>query len=1163
MKKLFLIPLMALFMGVTAWATEVSTLSELQSALDAGGEVTLMNNIDGNITISKDVVLSGGYTINGNVTVSADVTITLAGVTLSVTGNDCIVIPNANTLNVVVQDGTTNSISATSQYCDCFYGINNGQVLNIMGNGSLTINGYEALHVAKVNISAPNVVITASVAVFATDVNDYTLTAGSYGTTPAAYVDLNSSVITYANSLYTVATPAAGVVAYNPATMTTYTSVADAISAANDGETIYLYGDATALTVSKPIIVNYGSHNASALTAGAGYTRSAYGTNSYIYIDNNVTDLVNFLTAEGTDSYTVSSDINIANAGQITVKGNKTLTVAEGVTVSYKRQDAGANILVASDAKLTILGKGTFQPVNGTTIETTGTQIGNRIIDVDGELVVGVEGDNTNCPTFITTSLSRGSVITVNAGGVATLNNANMDAASTVLWIEGTLTMNGGEYVSHATTKNGYNSSWYAYAVRVDGGHLTINGGHVVGVQGGVAVYANATADINGGTFETVYGNNYKKGTANTQDNHYALYVARLAVVNVYGGSFKVQTPNAGGNKVVLSSNDDAYNTYGVINIYGGNFARKAEVSPAKNTESSYPASVPTTSQWYSSFGTEAPLPAGYEYYETGDATYPYGVRVIAGTQTAEINSTETTIPWQQTTTWSDSEVPEDNTIVTIPANKTVVVSNTEATTEAVAQQIFINQSASLTVEEGTSLTIGEGGINIGNGGQLVVEPNAIVKIGAAGVITTNEEALIIESTEDKQGVLVYDPATTEETQPKATVRLYTKSKQTSAAPYEYLWQRFAVPIMVMSAPENDYVAQELFGGASTFNTYVYGWNGNAWYQPSAWSELVPNKGYQIANNTVNGGITYSFTGNLVGNQDVAYTFENTGFEFFGNSYTAPIYVPNLLADFAGQTGFEATINVYDIDNDKFEAMTTATYEDAAEFGYTVIDEIASMQAFIIRGTSGNSADLDYTSAIWNNPRLNPSTPAPVRRMSSKRDLAKLAVVANGVEDCITLRQSSEYSEEFDNGADASKYMNENTFNFYANTELGNLAQVSTNDMNNTVLGFQSADATQYTLTCQGQKGEVFVVRDLVTNEEIEMTKGVTYTFVQQPNTNNEARFIVMAGRNTVPTAVETVENDQNSTGVYTVMGQYVGTVDQMNTLPAGVYVVNGVKIVK
>ena len=46
-----------------------------------------------------------------------------------------------------------------------------------------------------------------------------------------------------------------------------------------------------------------------------------------------------------------------------------------------------------------------------------------------------------------------------------------------------------------------------------------------------------------------------------------------------------------------------------------------------------------------------------------------------------------------------------------------------------------------------------------------------------------------------------------------------------------------------------------------------------------------------------------------------------------------------------------------------------------------------------------------------------------------------------------------------------------------------------------------------------------------------------------------------------MPTALENAEVKANVKGVYTLMGQYLG--EKIDKLPAGVYVVDGVKVVK
>lgn len=1200
MKKLFLIPLMTLMTCVMAWADPVTTLADLQTALNAGGEVTLGANINAGATAvtfsSGTATLDlGEYTLSSTISASGDAAkggLVISGGSLTVKGSGSITAAAGNAILVkggalIVKSGTISAgnegIFATAGSITVEGGtiqgtadnaiFTRGQALTISGgaftggwgaiqadnNVVLTISGgsftggdQEIALNAWSSIANANPTATISGGTFnGNGILPYaaaslTVTGGSYATNPVDYINLESYIVLKPSTMYVVSALSGDVVAYNLSKCTTHTSLSDAIEGASNGNEIYLYkNDATAISVSKNITIFTNDHSTN-LTAGTGYGKAVVG-NKIIFTDS---ELVAFLISEGTSSLTLEANANISTKGAIHVKGNKTLTINSGVTVTYKRQGSLANIVVDEGAKLTILGSGTFRPVmhsetrtiEGFTAEISSTasnQIGNRVIDVDGELVVGAKNDAANCPHFITSSIARGSAVMVNETGVATFNNADMQVAMMSIKNYGNVTIHGGEYKSISTCKNGINNaSWWAYHLNNEG-IMTVNGGHFVGVQGAFS-NANETAivTINGGSFETVYGHNWATGEANTganKDNHYALYVACYSIVNVYGGYYKVQTPSLGGNKVIEIGNNDAYNTYGVVNLYGGNFQQKATVSARKNKDSSYPASIPTTSQWYSCFGSVAPLPAGYEYYETGDATYPYGVRAIPGKEADAIDPTqqaaqeadpEYTIPWQQSTTWATDAVPEENTIVTIPVGATVTVSKDEETKEAVADQVYVNQGATLVVEEGTVLNVGDGGVNVANGGQIVVEPGAIVTVGAAGLVTTEEEALVVESSETTQGAFLIAPAVTENTQPKATVKLTSKARQVGAD--EFVFERFAIP--TIDGSQTKYNAENLdtitiYNGGS-FAQGLYKWDGSSWADVASFKDLEPFKGYQLTNTSKFGNVIYTFEGNLVGNADQDFSFAASGFGFFGNSYTGDIDIANFLGSF--DSNMQKTIWVYDPYTDSFKSVTESSY-GSVYYGTRVnrhglITDIRSMQAFLMNtfADGASSTGVDYSSAIWGNPKYNlvPSSPAPARFEDVNEDRVTVYVATETMEDEVTFIRRDEYSSEFDNGADASKWMNNNAMNLYVVTANGNLSNVATDNIEDITISFQSGNDTEYILGFDNLRGEEYSIRDIMTGVVTRMTEGATYNFTQEPNTLIEARFQIVGSRK-VPTGVD------------------------------------------
>ena len=70
------------------------------------------------------------------------------------------------------------------------------------------------------------------------------------------------------------------------------------------------------------------------------------------------------------------------------------------------------------------------------------------------------------------------------------------------------------------------------------------------------------------------------------------------------------------------------------------------------------------------------------------------------------------------------------------------------------------------------------------------------------------------------------------------------------------------------------------------------------------------------------------------------------------------------------------------------------------------------------------------------------------------------------------------------------------------------------------------------------------------------------YTFRQDANSTVNGRFEIV-GLAKVPTAIENAEVATSGKGIYTALGQYVGEKDAWSALPAGVYIVDGVKMVK
>ena len=466
-----------------------------------------------------------------------------------------------------------------------------------------------------------------------------------------------------------------------------------------------------------------------------------------------------------------------------------------------------------------------------------------------------------------------------------------------------------------------------------------------------------------------------------------------------------------------------------------------------------------------------------------------------------------------------------------------------------------LNNDVTLTIKAGKTLIANK--IILGDKAQLIVEPGAtlIVK-GTEGIVSTKPENIILQANDQDQATFLLNPAVLNNAEPNATVEMYTICKQTSEY---YTFQEFALPVKVGVRPGDDFENNSLYTGNSfatgvrsyNYNTKKFGWE-------SSWSALKPFTFYQISNNTAGGGITYTFEGQLIGNKSRLCQFVDAeGFGYFGNSYLAPIGVMELLAGFGEDV--QKTVWVYDYTNHQYKYVNATSNIFGAAF-----TEIKPMQAFVLYLNEGTSttAPINYANSVWSYSDLA-TAQAPARAQVNTLNNGALieVVAANGHKDQVILIEDDAYTSNFDNGADASKLMNEGGINLYATTAMGNLSGVADNDIENTLLSFKAGEATEYTLQLGKVFGEDYAIRDNMTGATIKCAEGTEYTFTQAANTLASGRFEVVSVAK-VATGVENAEAVKASAkGIYTLTGQYMG--ENFEILPAGVYVINGAKVVK
>lgn len=1195
MKRFFLIPLLTLMCSVMAWGADVAETGgvnypSLQAAINAatsGATVTLLTSTSGNLTLSKDVRLAGDKILsNGTITVNADITVTLAGFNVTNTA-DIFHFGNHN-LNVIIEEGTMNVLK-TSGWADVFYGFTAGtETIHVSGNGTLYAVGYEVFLTYYVYVDAPNFIVAAhdGYMIYKKGLKGGELRGGIYRYDPSPYgiaegyllskLDLSEDEILSSSTLYGETgnptgvykkiIPQGDVKVLNKTQLNAYENgLSQAVAEAVQGDYLIMYADdATNVEVGKNIEIAKNGHS---VNVSATDGRTKYENSDRVLISNNA--LVAYLQGNSSDTYTISTEELTSAGGQIIVNGEKSLSIPEGKTLNCVSSDAGYSIVVPSGAKLSLSGKGA--------IATDKSLI---LVEKGGELVVG-SSENSDALTFTTSYNAAANNIVLNRGK-ATLYNAVMHAKSAAINNYGAMEIIGGLYTGEASTTT---ATGYCITSDVESQlhmkDVTVKGVHgAVACQGLDPLKKSAVALIEDCDLQAT---NTPNGTSVSGGVHYGLYTATTAIVSAYRTKFSTTSTQV--NHAIAVGNNDAMSTFGLVYLYDGcmvkannlDYKLYVDKKQASDNPILFPVSIDENSAWYKAAMRiggatgEGPLPAGYKWkaiISSGEDDETHVVDAVAYAEgylwkvvskaSEAREATGATIPWQQNTTWTDTDlgdvVPAATTAVTIPEGKTVVVSNLEDNKNAVAEQLHIGSGASLTVQEGTTLAIGEGGINIADGGQLIVEDKAIVTVGEAGIVTANENAIVIKSDATGTGAFLIHPDVTENTRPAATVQMYAKAHKVGE---DWFPQHCGIP--TVGAPESIIFP----AGGDTYMDKFVADGANPWEAVTSISALEPFVGYRLNFSGANEAGVYTFKGNLQGNGDAPLQFVKPYYNLLANSYTSPMDIEALFNGLYTQYGddVDLTLWVYNSSNNRHEVVNKLDIEeDNADFS-----TIAPMQGYILYcgPAQVDAGSIDYESTIWNcAQKIGVPIKAPARKVNDGRVRATIVVSSPTSSDKVVLREADNYSNAFENGADARKYMSENVFNIYSTNNGESFSQIATDNLLGTAITVKTANETAYTLSFSNVQNFNYAIRDNLSGAIIPIEEGITYEFTMNEGAIAEGRFEVVERYNT-PTGVENIEAARSAKGIYTVLGQYIGESSLFNTLPTGIYVVDGQRIVK
>lgn len=465
-----------------------------------------------------------------------------------------------------------------------------------------------------------------------------------------------------------------------------------------------------------------------------------------------------------------------------------------------------------------------------------------------------------------------------------------------------------------------------------------------------------------------------------------------------------------------------------------------------------------------------------------------------------------------------------------------------EINTTGLAQELVIKENATLEVKR----------VVLGKDAKIVVEAGAkFIVTGEQGIVAPVAENIVLKTSETAQATFLFNPDVRSNRHPMATVELkskaYTKSNGT------HVWQRFGVPSYADTVQRKN-VLYDKVAAPTAFRKFDY--VQDFWVNMAATDAFVPFQCYELNTSAATAGALYTFKCPLMGNDNGELKMGDN-WNYYANSYTAPIDIREIVSyivdDFTGQVS--GTVYLYRASDNWWYDINLASIDDG-----DVPLEIDPMQAFILqRQSAGQNPSINYKDHIWT-PLTGSGNLAPTRRRNTLNKAVIEITADNGAKDYVRLVEGNQFSDEFDNGYDASKFMNNESFQLFANAGEEHMSTLATDNLEGTTLSLTTKSQTSFTMTFRNVNGLGYAIRDMLTGTEVEIVEGATYMFSVPANASVAGRFQVVEPKK-LPTAIEDVEENAAVKGIYTLTGQYVG--NDYHNLPAGVYVVNGKKIVK
>lgn len=463
----------------------------------------------------------------------------------------------------------------------------------------------------------------------------------------------------------------------------------------------------------------------------------------------------------------------------------------------------------------------------------------------------------------------------------------------------------------------------------------------------------------------------------------------------------------------------------------------------------------------------------------------------------------------------SGTEVTNDAGMEAVESGSAVTVSGDVSVTATVQDldMVRVTNKSGLTIGDGHALVIND--LTIDKGSSITIESGGSVIVN--GTLNDQNEdgsGIIVKADENDMGTLAIEhDGEFELIQPYGSVELYTMAGLIGGS---YKWQHFGIPT----------VEKPVITKSASYTTWYYKWDLQEGWINGGSKSLEPWKGFNLTNKSPEGGVTYTFTGQLVGNAPMAFSCDQKGWYVIANSYTKPIYLKTLMEALSAQMDVDAQVQLYEpVYHENSLNLATITMDDIDENSqnYQKYNRVLPMQAFFIRYMSNINGDfqLPYVDATQVPEELNQV--AARRAPAASVNKVVITMTDNlGGGDQLTLREKPSYTIGYDSGSDATKIL-AMVPNIYVTTTEGAQGSFAVPALIGSYIDIKTSEATQYTLTFSEQMGTEYAIKDTQTGAITNMNAESSYVFQAEPNKVIPNRFVVVERRNT-PTALDEEE---------------------------------------